>query len=234
MNSQAKILIVEDEIELSEIFRDYLIAENYEVTLMHSGEGVLEKIRTTSPDLLLLDLTLPDKDGLSICQEVRQFSDLPIIMVTAKIEEIDRLRGLNIGADDYICKPAKPREIVARVKAVLRRTRVAPTQETMNRLQLNQSRYQAYWDGAAFELTPVEFRLLNLLAQDPGRVFSRNQVMNAIYEDERFVSGRSIDSHVKNVRRKLATLSKIKNPIKSVYGVGYKLEIDDCTPMLNS
>ena len=231
MGAQEKIFIVEDEVELAEIFRDYLIAENYDVTLIHRAEGLVESIRSTPPDLVLLDITLPDKDGLTICREVRQFSAIPIIMVTAKVDEIDCLIGLDIGADDYICKPAKPREVVARVKAVLRRTQADIKTSNRNRLDLNTDHYQARWDGEELNLTPVEFRMLNLLAKDPGRVFTRNQIMNAIYEDGRYVSSRSIDSHVKNIRRKLTMLSNIENPIKSVHGVGYKLEIDNISQL---
>jgi two-component system response regulator BaeR len=227
MSLSENILIVEDEVELSEIFRDYLIAEEFEVTLLHSGAGVVEKIRATPPDLVLLDIMLPDTDGITICRDVRKFSNVPIIMVTAKVDEIDRLLGLDIGADDYICKPAKPKEVVARVKAVLRRTRLTPNTACNKRLQLDQYQYLAHWEGEALKLTRVEFRLLNLLAKDPGHIYSRIRMMNVIYDDGRYVSDRSIDSHIKNLRHKLALVSKIKNPIKSVYGVGYKLEIDE-------
>jgi two-component system, OmpR family, response regulator BaeR len=223
---QSKILIVEDEIELSEIFRDYLIAEGYEVELMHTGHGVVDYVRNADLDLILLDLMLPVVDGLSICREVRQFSDIPIIMVTAKIDELDRLLGLDIGADDYICKPAKPREVVARVKAVLRRTNSNINTATLSKLKLDHTHYYVWWDDEEFEVTRVEFRLLSLLARNLGQVCSRSQIMEAIYDDGRYVSDRSIDSHVTNLRRKLAAASEIQNPIRSIYGRGYALDID--------
>ena len=226
MSTQGKILIVEDEVELSEIFRDYLIAEGFDVALMHSGVDVVTTIRKSPPDLALLDLMLPGVDGLTICKEVREFSDLPIIMITAKVDEVDRLLGLNIGADDYICKPAKPREIVARVKAVLRRTKPDLDRAGISQLRLDHAQYLARWEDNEIELTRVEFRLLSLLAENSGRACSRSQIMERIYDDDRHVSDRSIDSHVTNLRRKLSEASQITNPIRSVYGVGYKLEID--------
>lgn len=226
MMPQGNILIIEDEIELAKIFRDYLIADDFEVSLMHTGEGAVEKINEILPDLVLLDLTLPVKDGLAICKELREFSNIPIIMVTAKVGEIDRLLGLDIGADDYICKPAKPREVVARVKTVLRRVRNTQGLKTSSRFKLDSSRQLGCWDNNTFELTPVEFRLLKLLNKNPGHIYSRDQLMGIIYEDGRYVSQRTIDTHVKNARQKLASISKIKNPIRSVYGMGYKLEID--------
>lgn len=227
MSAKSKILIVEDEVELSEIFRDYLIAEGYEVELMHTGEGVVDYVRNAGLDLILLDLMLPVADGLSICREVRQFSNIPIIMVTAKIDELDRLLGLDIGADDYICKPAEPREIVARVKAVLRRTNSNINTVTLSKLKLDHTNYHAWWDDEEFEVTRVEFRLLNLLARKLGQVCSRSQIMEAIYDDGRYVSDRSIDSHVTNLRRKLVAISEIQNPIRSIYGRGYALDIDN-------
>jgi two-component system response regulator BaeR len=225
MSTQGKILIVEDEVILSEIFRDYLIAEGFDVELMHSGVDAVDKIRSSPPDLILLDLMLPGVDGVTICREVRKFSDVPIIMVTAKIEEIDRLLGLDIGADDYICKPAKPREIVARVKAVLRRTKPILNNPVISQLKLDYTHYSAYWEDEEFEVTRVEFRLLALLINNAIQACSRRQIMETIYDDGRFVSDRSIDSHVANLRRKLAAISQVKNPIKSVYGIGYKLDI---------
>jgi len=226
MDTKRKIFVVVDEVELAETYRDYLVAESYEAIIMHSADGLVESIRSTPPDLALLDLTQPEKDSLAVCREVRQFSDLPIIIVSEKGEAIDCIRGLDIGADDYICKPVKPHVVVARVKAVLRRSQTDNNPRNAIPLELNKAHYDARWDGEDLKLTPVEFRLLKLLAHDPGRVFTRNQIKNAIYEDDRYVSGRSIDSHVKNVRRKLAIASKIENPIRAVHGVGYKLDIE--------
>jgi two-component system response regulator BaeR len=172
---------------------------------------------------LLLDLMLPGIDGLAICRGVRAQSELPILMITARVEEIDRLLGLELGADDYICKPFSPREVVARVRAVLRRAaaRGAPQPGAV---ELDDDRFEARVRGRRLELTPVELRLLRKLGQQPGRVYSRAQLIDAAYEDHRVVSERTVDSHIKNLRRKLADAGV--DPIASVYGVGYRYEPD--------
>jgi two-component system response regulator BaeR len=183
---------------------------------------VVPEVRARPPALLLLDLMLPGRDGLAICRELRGFTQLPIIMVTARVEEIDRLLGLELGADDYICKPFSPREVVARVKAVLRRqaTGGGPAQG----LQVEPQAWRAELDGHKLDLTPVEFRLLETLAAHPGRVFSRAALLERIYDDHRVVSDRTVDSHVKNLRRKLAEAAPGRELLHSVYGVGYRLE----------
>lgn len=229
MNTTApiKILLVEDQVELAELLRDYLLNEKYEVEMRHSGQGIIELVRDAEPDMLLLDLMLPGTDGVTICRAVREFSDVPIIMVTARTEEIDQLLGLEIGADDYICKPARPREVVARVKAVLRRTqRQTGGSEPASSLTIDEARYMVSYRDQNLELTPLEFRLLQRLAQAPGRIYSRVQLLDAIHEDYRIVSDRAVDTHIKNLRKKLAALvPSEENPIRSVYGVGYKLEL---------
>jgi len=225
MDRIPKIFLVEDEVDLAELVRDYLLHEGYEVEMRHSGSGVIEEVRKTPPDMLLLDLMLPDTDGLTICREVRKFSEVPIIMVTARVDEIDRLLGLELGADDYICKPFKPREIVARVKAVLRRTLFGKVMQTGKGLHLDHESYSATVDGKPIILTSAEFRLLAALHGRPGRVFSRQELLDAIYDDYREIGDRSVDSHVKNLRRKLGEHLEQGDPIHSVYGVGYKLEI---------
>ena len=160
---------------------------------------------------------------MELCREIREFSMLPIIMVTARVEEIDRLLGLELGADDYICKPFSPREVVARVKAVLRRTETAGTQMDTG-LSLDESRILAQWHGKDMNLTAVEFHLLSILASEPGRIFSRGQLMNRIYPDHRIVSDRTIDSHIKKLRKKIDAVAAGQELIHSVYGVGYKYE----------
>jgi two-component system response regulator BaeR len=194
------------------------------VSVRDGGAGAVDWVRAHAPDALLLDLMLPGEDGLSICRGLRAFSSIPILMITARVEEIDRLIGLELGADDYICKPFSPREVVARVKAVLRRARFNPTTQCAP-IELDEARFEARVRGRALILTPVEFRLLSKLAAQPGRVFSRQQLIDASYRDHRVVSDRTVDSHVKNVRRKLADLGI--DPISSVYGVGYRLEWPD-------
>lgn len=223
------ILIIEDEIKLATLLADYLRQAMYQVTMVHDGNEALEVFQSVQPDLVLLDLMLPGKDGLTICREIRQQSDVPVVMVTAKVEEIDRLLGLELGADDYICKPFSPREVVARVKAILRRVErlqqpQAAAEETS--LQLNVDKLQASVCGQPLDLTAIEFQLLQTLSQEPGRVFSRDQLMDYIYRDHRVVSDRTVDSHVKKLRKKMSEAAPHQEWIYSVYGVGYKYEGD--------
>jgi two-component system response regulator BaeR len=216
----AHVLIVEDEPKIAAVLRDYFAAACYRVSVLETGERAVEWIRENSPDAVLLDGMLPVVDGLEVCREVRRFSNVPILMVTARIEEIDRLLGLELGADDYIVKPFSPREVVARVRAVLRRaSAVVPIEPPF---VLDDARFEARVRGRSLALTPVEFRLLRKLAAHPGRVFSRAQLIDALYLDHRVVSDRTVDSHIKNLRRKLADAGV--DAIGSVYGVGYRLE----------
>ena len=215
------ILIVEDEQKLAELIRDYLARSSFDTTVLGNGNDVVPYVRENKPDLVILDLMLPGRDGMEICKEIRTFSNLPIIMVTARVEEIDRLLGLELGADDYVCKPFSPRELVARVKAVLRRAGGESTIKAMG-LVLDEARYQASLHGVDLELTAVEFKLLSFLAANPGRIYSRDQLMDRIYSDHRIVSDRTIDSHIKKLRKKISGQSPDKELIGSVYGVGYK------------
>ncbi len=224
-DKQPRVLIVEDEVKLAELLRDYLLNEGYEVEMRHSGDGVVDAVRNDPPAMILLDLMLPGVDGLTICREVRAFSEVSIIMVTARVDEIDRLLGLELGADDYICKPFKPREVVARVKAVLRRSVSGFEKTLLPGLHLDTERMEASVNGKPLTLTQAEFRLLQKLVDNPRRVFSRQQLIDAIYDDYRVVSDRSVDSHIKNLRHKLAEAMPEQDPIRSVYGVGYKLEL---------
>ncbi len=219
----SKILIVEDEQRLAETHREYLQNAGYETAWLADGLTVVPWVRDNAPDLILLDLMLPGKDGLDICKEIRAFSTVPIIMVTARAEEIDRLIGLDLGADDYICKPFSPREVVARVKTVLRRSspQAPPGEQILN---LDEERYLATVQGQKLDLTAVEFQLLSILAQKPGRIFSRNQLMDRLYPDQRVICDRTIDSHIKNLRKKIAVVAPELELIHSIYGVGYKYE----------
>ena len=219
--SAPQILLVEDEPKLAALLVDYLRAAQYEVEHIDDGARAMAALHERQPDLLILDLMLPGRDGLSICRELRTFSQVPVMMVTARVDEIDRLLGLELGADDYICKPYSPREVVARVKAILRRSGL--TAQT-TRLSLDCATYRASYNGVALELTPVEFRLLQALHARPGQVLSRDQLMNHLYEDHRVVTDRTVDSHVKNLRRKLQQIRPDRDPIRSIYGVGYCLE----------
>lgn len=218
-----RILIVEDEPKLAALLADYLRQADFEPVCLANGLEVVPWLKQHSVALILLDLMLPGRDGMEICREVRGFSNVPIIMVTARVEEIDRLLGLELGADDYICKPFSPREVVARVKAVLRRT-VEPARADKTGLLLDAECYRATWNGQDLELTAVEFNLLHILVSNPGRLFSRTQLMDRIYPDQRVVSDRTIDSHIKKLRKKLHTASADQELIHSLYGVGYKFE----------
>lgn len=220
------VLIVEDEERLAGLVADYLKAAGYRVDRLAEGSRVVEWVKSNRPDLILLDLMLPGKDGLAICRELRADSQVPIIMTTARVEEIDRLLGLELGADDYVCKPYSPRELVARVKAVLRRSTVSPSAAgaTPGPIDLHPESLRVSAGAREIELTAVEFALLQTLFEAPGRIFSRDRLMDRIYPDHRVVSDRTIDSHVKKLRRRLAELLPERELVHSVYGVGYRYE----------
>ena len=221
--NQLKIMIIEDEVKLADLLSDYLKQSDFKPVIVPNGMDAIPAIKSETPDLILLDLMLPGKDGISICKELRVFSNIPVIMVTAKVEEIDRLLGLELGADDYICKPFSPREVVARVKAVLRRISNSPT--VTKDVVMDESTYQTTIKGFKIALTAIEFRLLHLMVEQPGRIFSRDQLIDRLYADSRVVSDRTIDSHIKKLRQKIAEHIK-QETIHSVYSVGYKFQLD--------
>lgn len=219
------ILIVEDESKLADLLHDYLVQAQFSTHRIADGLLVERWVRDHPPRLILLDLMLPGKDGMEICKAIRQFSDVPIIMMTARIDEIDRLLGLELGADDYICKPYSPREVVARVKAVLRRLERHPAADIRSgALLLDEDRYLAVLHDEPLHLTAIEFQLLKVLADEPGRIYSRDQLMAQAYRDHRVVSDRTIDSHVKKLRKKISEKFPGREFIHSMYGVGYKYE----------
>ncbi len=220
------VLIVEDEEGIAELLRDYLVESDYATHIFYQGSGVVEWIREHRPDMILLDLMLPGKDGMEICKEVRTFSNVPIIMTTARVEEIDRLLGLELGADDYVCKPYSPREVVARVKTVLRRVDLSQSAapQAQSAIELDEAGFRVVIKGEPMELTPVEFRLLQTFLAQPGRVFSRGHLLDNLYVDQRVVSDRTVDTHVKNLRKKLEERLPAQEVIYSIYGVGYKFE----------
>lgn len=222
-----QILIVEDEVKIAQLEEDYLTNSGYRVKVLHQGIGVITYVKDHSPDLVILDIMLPGADGLELCREIRKFSNVPIIMVTARIEEVDRLLGLELGADDYLCKPFSPREMVARVKSVLRR--VSPT---VTNFQINQGPFKVNEDSMeisvndqTLKLTPSEYELLKLLIKNPNRVFPRAELLDKVqgYEFEGY--DRTIDTHIKNIRRKIAKYLPGESIIVSVYSVGYKFHI---------
>ena len=218
----AAIVLVEDEADLSAIVRDYLVAAGHQPRCFADGAEALAQVRMAPPELIVLDLMLPGLDGLSLCRAVRGFSPVPIIMTTAKVEEIDRLLGLEAGADDYLCKPYSPRELVARIAAVLRRVQGQPVQPP--RLAVDDATRTVRVAGHALALTATEYNLLATMARRPGVIFSRAQLLDAAAGENLDVSDRAIDSHIKNLRRKLAAYLPGVELIQSIYGLGYRVE----------
>ncbi len=216
------ILIVEDEVKIARLLSDYCKDAGFDTQVLHNGDEAQNWLKHNTARLVLLDLMLPGIDGLSICRELRKSSEIPIIMITARIEEIDRLLGLELGADDYICKPFSPREVIARIKSILKRVESKPT--TNSTLNLNEANLSVSFNNEATELTLVEFRLFKVLVDQPGRIFSRDNLMTQIYSDNRIVSDRTIDSHIKKLRKKLTMIGLEENTVFSVYGAGYKYE----------
>jgi two-component system response regulator BaeR len=223
MKAARRILVVEDELRIAQLLLDYLRADGHDAQALSDGQLALSEIRHAPPDLLILDLMLPGLDGVSLCRAVRAFSAVPILMLTARVDELDRLLGLNSGADDYVCKPFSPREVMARVQALLRRAegRLTWSEPAWN---VDEAGLRIAWRGRWLSLTPLEFRMLRRLLSQPGRVFSRAQLLESAHGDLRDVSDRAIDTHVKNLRRKLQTVRAEDDCIASVYGVGYRFD----------
>lgn len=224
----SKILVIEDEIKIAKLMRDYLNAHQHQVQMVHDGQEADAAIDSFKPDVALLDLMLPNKDGVAICQSIRArkdaFSNMGIIMVTAKVEEVDRLVGLELGADDYVCKPFSPKEVVARVEALLRR--LGPAGPVSGHIiDIDEDCFKVSIKGQALDLTPTEFRLLTSLVNNPGHIYSRAKLIDSLHEDFRDISDRAVDSHIKNLRKKLKQALPEQELIKSVYGVGYKAEL---------
>ncbi len=236
--STDRILIVEDDAKIADMVANYLHMHGFATQTVADGALAVEVIRASAlPDaqtpafaLVLLDLMLPGLDGLAVCRAVRTFSAVPIIMVTARVDEVDRLLGLDTGADDYICKPFSPREVVARVKALLRRSqqRVVMPEAAVPAFTVDEAGQRVLWDGLPLALTPVEFRLFRLLLSRPGHVWRRARLLDEVHQDFRDVSDRAVDSHIKNLRRKIdhacPALAAQGQGITSVYGMGYRFD----------
>ncbi len=216
----AHVMIVEDEPELAALVADYARAAGHVATVFGDGALALQAVRDDPPDVLVLDLMLPGLDGIAVCRAVRSFSTLPIIMVTAKVEEIDRLLGLETGADDYLCKPFSPRELMARIKALLRRSGYAAPL-----LTVDAAGQRVLVRGQALDLTPSEFAILAGMARRPGQVWSRAQLLDLAAQDKLETGDRAVDSHIKNLRRKLAAALPGTEAITSLYGLGYRLDL---------
>ena len=235
-----RILVVEDDVKIADMLTNYLHMAGYTSDVCSDGLQAVVSIKSNPPALVLLDLMLPGIDGLAACHAVRQFSNVPIIMVTARVDEIDRLLGLDTGADDYICKPFSPREVVARIKALLRRmdgglteggaggaggADLTASNPAAIAFQINEASQQINWNGKPLALTPVEFRLLRALLSRPGQIMARSRLLDTLHHDMRDTSDRAIDSHVKNLRRKLDQAGAGQAAITSVYGAGYRLDL---------
>jgi len=219
-----RILVVEDEASLAQVLSEYLNQSGFVTDVLNDGGSVIEWVKDNRVDLIVLDLMLPGKNGLDIYRELRTFSDVPVVMATARIDEIDRLIGLELGADDYICKPYSPREVVVRVKNILRRSgEGAKVSDKL--LSINEATMQVLVKGKEVNLTRAEFKLLLHFSQHRERVFSREQLMTQIYSDNRIVTDRTIDSHIKNLRRKIQDVDADVDCIQSIYGVGYKFAL---------
>jgi two-component system, OmpR family, alkaline phosphatase synthesis response regulator PhoP len=220
-----EILVVDDEQRIAEICRDYLLRAGFQVTTASNGDDALALARSRQPDLIVLDLKLPGRDGLDVTRALRQRSNVPIIMLTARVEESDKLVGLELGADDYLTKPFSPRELVARVRAVLRRLEQGSSQSDTVRaadVTLDVPRRRTQVGGRTVDLTSTEFHLLAALMRQPGRVFTRSQLLDAIGGEDTESFERAVDTHVKNVRRKLEPDPRKPRYLLTVYGVGYK------------
>ncbi len=220
-----RILLVEDDAKVRETVRLYLAHEGFTALEAADGPSGLDAVRTKRPDLVVLDVMLPGLDGFSVCREIRKFSAVPVILLTAKTQDEDVRKGLDLGADDYVPKPFSPRTLVARVRAVLRRTRdeAGPAELSLGALRVDRARHRAEIGGEAVDLTPTEFRLLALLASTPGRVWSRLQLVERVLGGESEATERTIDAHVMNLRRKLAPHAASPR-VATVFGVGYRLE----------
>ena len=219
------ILVVEDEVKLANILIEYLQKDGFHTKHIETGSKVLPWVKKNQPNLILLDLMLPEMNGKDICQEIRTFSSLPIIMITAMVDEIDRLIGLELGADDYICKPFSPKEVIARVRAVLRRSDPDYIKNSKSvGFEVNSDQYSITLAGQKLDLTPVEFRLLSMFLEYPNRVYNRDQILNNVFDDGRIVLDRTVDTHIKNLRQKLKAVNPESEYIRSMYGIGYSFE----------
>jgi two-component system alkaline phosphatase synthesis response regulator PhoP len=219
------VLVVEDEIEIARVVRDYLDNAGFEVIVVGDGGSALSSVRSSKPDLLVLDLGLPGRDGLDVAREIRRWSNTPIVMLTARGDETDRVVGLELGADDYVVKPFSPKELVARIRAVLRRTRAAERGAEILRaadVEVDTGKMRVTVAGRPVELTPTEFQLLSTLVAEPGRVFTRGQLLDAVHGVAIESYERAIDAHVKNIRRKIEPEPGSPRYLLTVHGVGYR------------
>lgn len=221
-----RVLVVEDDRKISDLLLNYLRASGYEAEAAYDGRDALRRIEQLAPDAVILDWMLPGLDGIGVCQAVRVFSDVPILMLTARIDEVDRLLGLDTGADDYVCKPFAPREVMARVRALLRRAE-GRVKSAPRPWEIDEASFRISWLGLWLPLTRIEFMMFRLLLSRPGRVYSRGQLLTSVYDSQHDISDRAIDTHIKNLRKKVQAVESGCNCIASVYGVGYRFDLPD-------
>lgn len=223
-----KILVVDDEPKILQMISEFLATEGFEVITVENGREAVEIASSAPPDLMVLDIMLPEQNGLEVCRKIRTFSELPIIMLTAKSEEIDKLVGLELGADDYLTKPFSLRELAARIRAVLRRLDKSSLRDDnagrlcFGKLALDPASFEARLDGVPVPLTPTEFKILHFLATRPGQVFSRLQILENVFGEVYEGYERSVDTHISNIRKKIEPDPSHPTFIHTVYGVGYK------------
>ena len=225
-NVSSHVLVVEDDRKISDLLLNYLRVDGYEATAVYDGREAVQQISQRAPDAVILDWMLPGLDGIGVCKAVRAFSDVPILMLTARVDELDRLLGLDTGADDYVCKPFGPREVVARVRALLRRASgrvIALPQPWL----VEEASFRISWLGQWLPLTRIEFMVFRTLLARPGRVFSRAQLLSSVHDSQRDISDRAIDTHVKNLRKKVQAIDPGSDCIASVYGLGYRFDLPE-------
>jgi two-component system response regulator BaeR len=221
-----RVLVVEDDRKISDLLLNYLRASGYKAEAVYDGREALRRIEQQAPDAVILDWMLPGLDGVGVCQAVRRFSDVPILMLTARIDEVDRLLGLDTGADDYVCKPFAPREVIARIRALLRRAQ-GRVKTSPRPWVIDETSFRISWLGQWLPLTRIEFMMFRLLLSRPGRVYSRDQLLASAHDSQRDISDRAIDTHIKNLRKKVQTVDPNCDCIASVYGLGYRFDIPD-------
>ena len=225
-NAASRVLVVEDDRKISDLLLNYLRVDGHEATAVYDGREAVQQISQRAPDAVILDWMLPGLDGIGVCKAVRAFSDVPILMLTARVDELDRLLGLDTGADDYVCKPFGPREVVARVRALLRRASgrvIALPQPWL----VEEASFRISWLGQWLPLTRIEFMVFRTLLARPGRVFSRAQLLSSVHDSQRDISDRAIDTHVKNLRKKVQAIDPGSDCIASVYGLGYRFDLPE-------
>jgi len=221
------VFVVEDDLKIAAVLQDYAEAAGYDVLLFQDGRGVISAVREAPPSAILLDLMLPGIDGTTVCREIRTFSDVPIIMLTARVDELDRIAGLDLGADDYICKPFSAKEVMSRLRAHIRRAEGNITQlQRDNRLFVADTASQRIsWRGQWLPLSPAEYTIASAMMNQPGRVYTRDQLLDKLGDRSDESSDRAIDSHIKNIRKKMVALDPHAKCFVAVYGVGYRFEL---------